>query len=117
MLNRLAYETVAQIVDLALLVKRDATGHTSDLSRFRTPTALNPDYPCVFIHQVGLLHCTILALIYENTNPFINVTFIFSMNQGPVADLLRWRANTATQLHKIEHEKYSNHLFAHCYCH
>ncbi|XP_068223708.1 transcription initiation protein SPT3 homolog [Palaemon carinicauda] len=53
MLNRLAYETVAQIVDLALLVRRDATGHTSDLSRFRTPTALNPDYPCVFIHQSG----------------------------------------------------------------
>lgn len=55
MLNRLAYETVAQIVDLALLVKRDATGRTSDLSRFRTPTALNPDYPCVFIHQSGSL--------------------------------------------------------------
>lgn len=52
MLNRLAYETVAQIVDLALLVKRDANGHNSDLSRFRTPTAFNPDYPCVFIHQV-----------------------------------------------------------------
>lgn len=52
MLNRLAYETVAQIVDLALLVKRDAMGRNSDLSRFRTPTVLNPDYPCVFIHQV-----------------------------------------------------------------
>ncbi|MPC10760.1 hypothetical protein E2C01_003399 [Portunus trituberculatus] len=55
MLNRLAYETVAQIVDLALLVKRDATGHNSDLSRFRTPTAFNPDYPSVFIHQSGSL--------------------------------------------------------------
>ncbi|XP_050715092.1 transcription initiation protein SPT3 homolog isoform X1 [Eriocheir sinensis] len=55
MLNRLAYETVAQIVDLALLVKRDANGHNSDLSRFRTPTAFNPDYPCVFIHQSGSL--------------------------------------------------------------
>ncbi|XP_042863253.1 transcription initiation protein SPT3 homolog isoform X1 [Penaeus japonicus] len=55
MLNRLAYETVAQIVDLALLVKRDAMGRNSDLSRFRTPTVLNPDYPCVFIHQSGSL--------------------------------------------------------------
>ncbi|KAK3873013.1 hypothetical protein Pcinc_021939 [Petrolisthes cinctipes] len=55
MLNRLAYETVAQIVDLALLVKRDGSGHNSDLSRFRTPTAFNPDYPCVIIHQSGSL--------------------------------------------------------------
>ncbi|KAG0728386.1 Transcription initiation protein SPT3 [Chionoecetes opilio] len=55
MLNRLAYETVAQIVDLALLVKRDAKAHNSDLSRFRTPTAFNPDYPSVFIHQSGSL--------------------------------------------------------------
>ncbi|KAL7646184.1 UNVERIFIED_CONTAM: hypothetical protein RMT77_003085 [Armadillidium vulgare] len=53
MLNFLAYETVAQIVDLSLLVKRDAKGRYSDLTRFQPPTVLNPDYPSVLIQQQG----------------------------------------------------------------
>ncbi|CAL4125292.1 unnamed protein product, partial [Meganyctiphanes norvegica] len=55
MLNFLAYETVAQVVDLALLVKRDARVNNNDMSRYRAPTSMNPDYPCVFIHQSGVL--------------------------------------------------------------
>ena len=54
MLNFLAYETVAQIVDLALLVKRDANTNNSDLSRFQAPNTLNPDYPSVLIQQVNV---------------------------------------------------------------
>lgn len=51
-MNYLAYETVAQIVDLALLVKQDATS-TSDnpLSKITASQCFNPGYPSILLHQ------------------------------------------------------------------
>jgi len=44
----LAYETIAQVVDLSLLVKHDANSSSEDISlRGMPPTYYNQDYPCV----------------------------------------------------------------------
>lgn len=104
MLNRLAYETVAQIVDLALLVKRDATGHNSDLSRFRTPTAFNPDYPCVFIHQSGSLqeigsgdeHC--IGMDPITPAEVREVVRRYWANNSPLAPFSKIRSSVYTRL-------------------
>lgn len=48
----LAYETVAQIVDLALLVKQDAQGNSCDpFTRLIPPVVYNPEYPNIQISQ------------------------------------------------------------------
>lgn len=48
--NYLAYETVAQIVDLALLVKKDAKSCPGDpMSWSMPPAVFNPGFPCVQI--------------------------------------------------------------------
>ncbi|XP_067128299.1 transcription initiation protein SPT3 homolog [Centruroides vittatus] len=56
----LAYETVAQIVDLALLVKQDAQGNSCDpFTRLIPPVVYNPEYPNIQIAQ-NLKQCQIL---------------------------------------------------------
>ncbi|XP_023230125.1 uncharacterized protein LOC111630276 [Centruroides sculpturatus] len=56
----LAYETVAQIVDLALLVKQDAQGSSCDpFTRLIPPVVYNPEYPNIQIAQ-NLKQCQIL---------------------------------------------------------
>ncbi|XP_076374019.1 transcription initiation protein SPT3 homolog isoform X2 [Tachypleus tridentatus] len=55
--NYLAYETVAQIVDLALLVKKDAEGASGDpVDRLIPLTVNNPEYPSIQLgfHNSGM---------------------------------------------------------------
>ena len=59
-LNFLAYETVAQIVDLALLVRRDADD--VPINRYTTPTSLDPTHPNILLHgQVRFLFFNIIV--------------------------------------------------------
>lgn len=50
--NFLGYETVAQVVDLALLVRRDAGGEdlTEPLYRYAPTTSLDPTHPSLLLH-------------------------------------------------------------------